>query len=243
MAGFLTVGLSENLHAQTFTVTSSAPTPGSDDIDQIGTPAGGNPSGPGGAYSNFYTDYVTEGETFTTGSNAGGYILNSITLQLDDAGNASGTTPTVSVFSITSAPTAGTADSGSFNTTPLSTANYSGPAFASGNYLTFNLATPLTLSANTLYGFGYKTGDSYGSGIYSRLAFADADAPASGNLVSFNQYSETVGTMDAANSGQSLQFDVGLTAVTTPEPSAWLLLGVGVLGLAFVRHRTTQAKF
>jgi len=55
----------------------TAPTPGVDDVSQLTTPLGANnPDG-----MNYYFDNGTPpGQTFTTGPNPAGYVLNSLSL-------------------------------------------------------------------------------------------------------------------------------------------------------------------
>ncbi|MGC3956972.1 MAG: hypothetical protein QM813_03090 [Verrucomicrobiota bacterium] len=67
---------------------ATPPTPGVDDISQLTTPAG--PNNPDGL--NYYFDNGTPpGQTFTTGSNPNGYVLNS--LYVATAGNSGGSLP------------------------------------------------------------------------------------------------------------------------------------------------------
>lgn len=81
--------LAVTLRAQTPIISdigSSAPTPGPDDQYQL-TTGGGSPDG-----LNYYFDNSTPpGQTFTTGSNPGGYTLN--TLAIGTAGNSGGSLP------------------------------------------------------------------------------------------------------------------------------------------------------
>ncbi len=215
--------------ATPYAVSSLAPTPGTDDISQLtstGYVAGHDPAG----FGNFYTDYRTAGETFTTGSNALGYDLNRLSFQVGDAGNASGGPIIFSIYA--------TFNTGAnFDpTAPLLKVAYTGPAFSSGSWLTATLATPLVLDPNTDYAFGIKTGDQFGGNVpYMQTAYSTAQGPAGGSLVSLNVYSaQNQGVIDYPTGTYSLASNIGLTGIgeaVVPEPSTWMLLGLGMLGL------------
>ena len=79
----LASGLVGGLFAQTLTnLGSTAPTPAPNDISQLSTQ--GNKVNPDGL--NYFTDNYTTfgngepGQTFTTGANAGGYVMTSLAL-------------------------------------------------------------------------------------------------------------------------------------------------------------------
>ena len=79
------------LHAQTLTdIGSAAPTPGTNDISQLSTQ--GNQTAPDGL--NYYTDNQTghgtgePGQTFTTGTNAAGYLLTSVAVRTGGLGSS-----------------------------------------------------------------------------------------------------------------------------------------------------------
>ena len=77
--------LAGSAHAGTVTYATTAPTATGTDVlisNLIGTTAGtGNVSGGNGAYTYVAADQGAQGQFFTTGSNASGYTLNSISLQ------------------------------------------------------------------------------------------------------------------------------------------------------------------
>ena len=82
------IGLAGVLHAQTLADITNAPTPGTNDIYQLSTQ--GNQTAPDGL--NYYTDnqisYGTgePGQTFTTGTNATGYVLTSVAVRTGGIG-------------------------------------------------------------------------------------------------------------------------------------------------------------
>lgn len=222
----LAMGLTGILHGATISVSTSAPTPGADDISQLSsagyTGANDNPPGTGNYYSDAYTNGV--GEAFTTGSNAGGYEVNSLSLKIGDIGDANGVPITLSIFALTSGTT--------YNTTALYSETFTAQSFSDNDWLTGNLTTPYALAANTSYGFTIKP-----DVRYLQLAWTASAGPDGSSLAGFN-----AGTLALPTSASSNAFDVGLTAVTTPEPSTWAMMlgGLGLLALV-VRRRAARA--
>ena len=87
----LALGLAGAVHAQTLSdIGSTAPTPGPNDIYQFSTQ--GNQTAPDGL--NYYTDNQTghgtgePGQTFTTGTNAAGYMLTSVAVRTGGLGSS-----------------------------------------------------------------------------------------------------------------------------------------------------------
>src|SRR4051795_8935817 len=72
-----------HLQAAVLSFSTSAPSIGANDVSNlVGTTSGAaNVNPEGGTYSYVAHDNVVQGQTFTTGSNPGGYILDSVTLQ------------------------------------------------------------------------------------------------------------------------------------------------------------------
>ena len=89
----LVIGLAGVLHAQTLADITNAPSPGANDIYQLSTQ--GNKTSPDGL--NYFTDNQTSygagepGQTFTTGTNAAGYVLASVAVRTGGIGTSSGT--------------------------------------------------------------------------------------------------------------------------------------------------------
>jgi PEP-CTERM motif len=226
LAVSLALGLTGILHATIISVSSSAPTPGTDDISQLSsagyTGANDNPPGAGNYYTNGYPDGA--GETFTTGSNAGGYDVNSLSLQIGDTGS-SNTTFTFNIFAVTGATT--------YNTTPIYSETFAHASFSDNDWITATLTAPPLLAADTTYAFSLNLG----SQNYLQLAWTASAGPDGSSLAGFNS-----GTLVLPTSASSNAFDVGLTAVTTPEPSTWALMlgGLGVLAFV-VRRRAAKA--
>ncbi len=202
-------------------VSTTAPTPGTSDIYQLST------AGDAAKPDNFndYTDNARynsgpiPGETFTTGSSSTtGYDLNSLTVAVGDAGNAGGATGTsfnLNLYSVTG----GTASA------PIYTQAFNSPGFVTGNYLTFNLASPVVLTPNTTY--AYALGDNPStSGLYAQ--FADTTSVSSsvgGNLAAIPSSGGTISLATTPTAYQTT-FDLGLTAATPVHPGATTAIGI-----------------
>ena len=89
----LAICLAGVLHAQTLADITDTPSPGANDIFQLST--NGNKTSPDGL--NYFTDNQTSygsgepGQTFTTGTNAAGYVLTSVAVRTGGIGTSSGT--------------------------------------------------------------------------------------------------------------------------------------------------------
>jgi hypothetical protein len=245
-------------HAASLTLTPTAPTPGANDIYNFtGAAADGGNVNDGGTYLNGAANdpftYVAGdqdggvGQTFTTGSLPGGYILNSIWIQhvgYTDNGNngdpnyngtwwhnAGGSTLTIRLTNPSQAGTAGfVLASETYVTTGLEgwgTA-YSSSDNGDGMWLDFTLATPLVLADTTTYGFDLTTGN---NNFFFEWLGTDSDVFAGGSAYK----GSTVATPD--NTMNTLVGDrVFLLSVTpVPEPSTFVLIGLG--GLAVLLRR------
>jgi hypothetical protein len=195
-----------NSAAQTLSnLGSTAPTPGANDISQLST--SGNTVNPDGL--NYFTDNYTSwgngepGQTFTTGSNAGGYVMTSLAMKTGGIGSSSGTTTpqpyTLNIYSI----------SGS-KATLLQTYTSGNVAFNDGNWLQWT-GLSIPLSPNTTYAYAFGKASSTSS--YQPMAVA-SNQYAGGEIAQIkpNTGSVTYGstrTFDAV-------FDIGLSPATTP---------------------------
>jgi len=211
--------------AATLSFSSSAPSGGSGsvtnftgatfDADNIGGSGVNSNGGANNGGANDGTTYVAnnraaQGQTFTTGSNSGGYTLNAITVRVAGYTNntASGTNNTYwslastsSTFTVRVGEVSGTtfipltietaASGGSGNPGSGNSAN--GP----GTYLTFTFKAPIVLKPNTTYGFDIGTTANY----FEMLGIRDG---ASGG----NPYTAGTGYTTGANG-------VGSNAMTT----------------------------
>ena len=208
---FLLAGLAGGLYAQTLSdLGPTAPTPGPNDIYQFSTQ--GNQTAPDGL--NYYTDNQTghgtgePGQTFTTGTNAAGYMLTSVAVRTGGLGSStyngiSTLQPYyLHIYSI----------SGS-TATLLQTYTSGNITFNDGDWLKWTgLSVPLSANATYAYSFG-KASSTTG---WEPMAVATS-ALSGGEiaLIPTTGGSITTGsshTFDAV-------FDLGLVLATTPSVS------------------------
>lgn len=198
--------------AATVTVSSTAPTVDNADIanDSGASDAGGN-------NGHIWSNRPHQGQSFTTGSNAGGYQLNAVTLK-NLNNTAGGATFNVVIGTL----------SGSTLTQVGSTETGVAPSYSPGNYITFTLDTPLTLSANTTYGFLWG---SNGSGFVTVNNLDDSTYTGGTAISSGANNVPDLNNVIARNVDRVFHVDL----VAVPEPSSLALLGLG--GLLIARRR------
>ncbi len=205
--------LAGSANAATVSVSASAPTVDNADI--------ANDSGAddaGGDQGHMWSNRPHQGQSFTTSTNIGGYQLNAVTLK--NRNNTSSSGPTFNVL-------IGTL-SGSTFTQLGSTETGVAPSYSPNDYITFTLATPLTLSANTNYAFlwgsngeGFVTANNLDDNTYTGgtgISSGDDNVPDLNNVIARN--------VDRV-------FHLDLVAI--PEPSSVALLGLS--GIAFLLRR------
>jgi hypothetical protein len=219
-AAALVLSASVIASAATLSFSASAPTPGPDDQFFLG--ALSNPPGSGDASSVYmYSDRPAQGQSFTTGNNPAGYLLQAFTLlTTGDVGNTNPKTFDLRVV----------APSGVLVGTPLWTDSVtSAGAIPANQYITFTLDTPLFLAANTLYGFD---GAIPGNGL--QINGTD-DTAAYGPGTGYSSGSNGAGGTDYTVRSLDRVFVAHLTAV--PEPSSLVLAAVGAIGLLGLGRR------
>jgi hypothetical protein len=164
---------------------------------------------------------------FGTGTNAGGYALNSVQLALGDAvGNRSDFT--AMIYNVNPLIVAGAFPGGS-----LGTLNGSLDPASAGVY-TYSAASSLTLSPTTEYFIVLTAGTAVADGAYD-WSFTRTHTPTvSGG---WNGVGVLLSSSDGLSWGPGpggyAQFAISATDV--PEPSALRLLALG--GVLFLRHR------
>jgi len=206
---FLAV-LAGDLYAQTLTdLGAAAPTPGTNDLYQL--PTQGNQTSPDGL--NYFTDNQTghgtgePGQTFTTGTNAVGYVLTSMAVRTGGIGTSYGTsTPQPYYLHIYSV-------SGS-TATLLQTYTSSNITFNDGDWLKWSgFAVRLLPNATYAYSFG-KASSTTG---WEPMAVA-TNAYAGGEIALIPT---TGGTITTGSSHKfDAVFDLGLGAGPTNIPAS-----------------------
>ena len=221
-------------HAQTSNTLAdfgtTAPTPGTDDVSQLGVSSGSTPTG-----MNYYFDNSSPpGQTFTTGGNASGYTLNSVYILTDDN---SGSIPTAGqVYELRIYSVAGS------TATLMSTFNsQSGFLFTDYDWLQWtNLGTILT--PNTQYAYTMRRTISG----WERLASTSGNPYAGGEAVLIPTAGGAIVTESTHD--YDATFEVGLTPITTLivaaptiSPSSAVTIGTAVTLSTVVAGGTTYA--
>ena len=243
--------LAGSAHAGTVTYATTAPTATGTDVlisNLIGTTAGtGNVSGGDGHYTYVSFDQGAQGQFFTTGSNASGYTLNSISLQNVTYGTYYQTSaPSTFNVRVTKPGVASALAVLGSETDPVTGSeanNFGSNLYAgtgTGNFITFNLAHPVTLAANTQYGFdvGSTAPDFFETnGTNASTAYGGGNAYTTG--------SKGVAGASAINDSGARVFAADLTP-TSPVPEASTTLSFGLLlaggGLLGVRGLVARKR-
>ena len=192
--------------AQAAKITYSPTTTLTPDADDVSNFAGtdseaGNVTGQDAASYLAY-DRSVVGQTFTTGTNVGGYTFNAVSLQHVDYDSwfhtVEAATYTVRVTDPSSAGTAGfvlVSETASVDGTEPNQFGGGYTAIGTGRWLTLTLDSPITLAANTIYGF-----DAGALNGTNHLYFdTNGDGSTSGNYTGGEAY--TSGVIDSGDGG------------------------------------------
>ena len=200
--------------AATVSISSTAPTVDGADIanDNGAVDAGGD-------QGHMWSNRPHQGQTFITGSNAAGYTLNAVTLK-----NLTNTVTNAPTFNVVVGSVTGTT-----MTQIGSTETAVSPNYAPLDYITFTFDTPLTLNANTTYGFLWG---SAGSGFVTVNNLDDSTFGGGTAISSGDNNVPDLSNVIARNVDRVFHAD--LDAI--PEPST-ALLGLAGIGLALRRRR------
>ena len=254
--------LAGSAHAGTVTFAATAPTATGTDVlisNLSGTSTdAGNVSGGAGAYTYVAFDQGAQGQFFTTGSNASGYTLNSVSLQhvlYTTDPTYYGTYSSIFTVRVTQLGVANALavlGSETANATGNETNNFGGslPGPGTGRYITFNLASPVTLAANTQYGFDVGVGVGSHSdffetnGTNASTAYGGGNAYTSGDVLP-NGNGTGLGNASATTDTGARVFVADLTP-TSPVPEASTTLSFGLLlaggGLLGVRGLVARKR-
>jgi len=247
--------LAGSAHAGTVTFAATAPTATGTDVlisNLSGTSTdAGNVSGGAGAYTYVAFDQGAQGQFFTTGSNASGYTLNSVSLQhvlYTTDPTYYGTYSSIFTVRVTQLGVANALavlGSETANATGNETNNFGGslPGPGTGRYITFNLASPVTLAANTQYGFDVGVGVGSHSDFFETNGTNASTAYGGGNA--YTTGGGGVAGASATNDSGARVFVADLTP-TSPVPEASTTLSFGLLlaggGLLGVRGLVARKR-
>ncbi len=210
-----------------FSHTDIGNPPDVDDADAAYLGPGSDSSGNEG---HLYGDRPAMGQTFTTGSNAGGYELNAVTYRSGTFGVLGGGP---ALFSIQVGTISGNALSPIMD--PVEVIEESdGQHLGINRHLTVSFDSPMTLIPNTLYGIDWYGGTSiYGIVLQqtNNNDFSNGQAYTSGSLGNPDNNNLTMLDFDRA-----FHFDI----VAVPEPATITLCLAVLTSLGLWRRPTDQ---
>jgi hypothetical protein len=175
-------------------------------------------------------------QTFNTGTNSDGYVLNSIRLLMVAAsGSPSGFA--VSIYSKTGDPHGLNFASDSPES---SLGSLAGSDPAAGGLYTYN-TSGITLSSSTFYFVVLTAATPVANGTYDWSAVNRPTQSIERWGIENVYYSSVNGSTWEAQARQSV-FQLGIYGTPIPEPGASALIALGLAGLAFWRHKIGQVK-
>jgi len=196
------------------TLTASATTPTVDGADIAQLNVVGH-TDPGGDPGHIWSNRPNQGQTFTTGGNGPGYLLNSVALRNEEN--------TVNNNTATFTVRIGTVSGTTFTPVATETSNVA-VSYVPDDFMTFAFDTPVALSPNTLYAFDWATtGSGFTTWNNVNTEYAGGEGFSSG----------ANGAPDDANlifRGIDREFHIDMAA-QIPEPSSLVLAALGLVAM------------
>jgi autotransporter-associated beta strand protein len=198
----LTVGALAGAGMQILDVGTATPVPGANDIPQLltnGIATGGNAQDG----LNYFSDNTPPpGQTFTTGPNPNGYIVNGIYIKTAGLNSGGGGTTTAQAYTIRLYSVSGSTATllSTYVTTNLLT-------FPDGDWLLYSGGFTNVLQPNTTYAYSHRENTGY-----DLLAYDSTNPYAGGEMCLVPTSSGTITFCSSGNSDAT--FDIGLS--TTP---------------------------
>lgn len=255
------------MNAGTLTFGTSAPSGGAAsisnwtgaayDANNVGGSGTNSDGSPNNGSANDGTTYVAtnrpaQGQTFTTGSNSGGYTLSAVTVRMQGYTNNTATGSNIGGYDLNDTSSSFRLRVGRLSGTtfiPLtqetaaaggtSNPGQGGTANGPGTYLTFTLKAPIVLAANTTYAFDLGTTGDYFEWLGIRDAATGGNPYSGGTAYTSGTNGVAAGAI-TTQTGERV-FQVDLATYTAPAAGTFTHPGLLNTEADFERMRTNVA--